>query len=298
MKLKLGLLGLIMKNLVQGAFRGLLNGTLGMAEISTYFQRIIVKRSLKIRLPKSLTQPQNLRILAICCYMADRPSLVENLLKSVEESKFTQIDLVITNNTDIPSSATVKPYVQYVMPKTPKFVAVARIIKDNFRSFHDYVIVIDDDVRLSAAFFDRYFRVAKGLGLVLSQPALTRDSFGFHRCCYQIDEAIAHLVSFVEIGPVTCFDRRIIPLLCLDGSPMGWGLDFVWARICRDKRWPMGVIDLVSVQHTLREVAKGYDKNNEVLLMNEFLSKTRHLPLYVRDIVGQTIFKKHYPELS
>jgi len=230
--------------------------------------------------------------------MADRPSLVEDLLKSVEESKYTQIDLVITNNTNASPSAVVKPHIKYMMPKTPKFVAVARIMKEQFRPYHDYVIIIDDDVKLPPAFFDRYFQVARGIGLVLSQPALTKNSFGTWPCCYQIDEAIAHLVSFVEIGPVTCLEKRIIPFLRLDGSPMGWGLDFVWARICRDKRWPMGVIDLVSVQHTLREVAKGYDKKDEGLLMNEYLLKTRHVPLCVTAIVGQIIFKKDYPELN
>jgi hypothetical protein len=230
--------------------------------------------------------------------MADRPSLVDDLIKSVEESKYTQIDLVITNNTNNSPSTAVKNYIKYTMPKTPKFVAVARIMKEQFRPYHDYVIVIDDDVKLPTAFFDRYFQVARGLSLVLSQPALTKDSFGTWPCSYQIDEAIAHLVSFVEIGPVTCFEKRIIPILRLDGSPMGFGLDFVWARICRDKRWPMGVIDLVSVQHTLREVAKGYDDKGEDLLMNEYLSKTRHVPLFVTNIIGQTIFKKDYPELN
>jgi hypothetical protein len=184
------------------------------------------------------------------------------------------------------------------MPKTTKFVAVARIMKEQVKTHHDYVLIIDDDVKLPRSYFDRYFQVARGLGLILSQSALTLDSAGFHRFCYQIDGAIAHLVSFVEIGPVTCFERRIIPFLSLEGSPMGWGLDFVWARICRDNRWPMGVIDLVPVQHTLREVAKGYDKKNESLLMNEYLSKTRHMPFFVRDIVGQIILKKDYPELN
>jgi hypothetical protein len=290
-----------MRSLVQrafGSFLNFLNRTMTVVGIRNYFQQIIIKRSLKIRLPRSFPPPQNLRILAICCYMADRPSLIEELLKSVEESKRTQIDLVISNNTNTPSSPIVKPYINYVMPKTAKFVAVTRIIKEQFMPHHDYVIIIDDDVKLPHAFFDKYFQVAKGLGLVLSQPALTGDSFGTWPCCYQIDEAIAHLVSFVEIGPITCFEKRIIPILHLDGSPMGWGLDFVWARICRDKRWPMGVIDLVSVQHTLREVVKGYDEKREHLLMNEYLSKKRHVPLFVTEIVGQTVFKKDYPELS
>src|SRR5450759_5299179 len=102
------------KNLAQKAFESVLNKTLSIDGIRTYFQRIILTRSLKIRLPKSFPKQQNLRILAICCYMADRPSLVEDLIKSAEESKYAQIDLVITNNTNASPSSVVKPYIKYM----------------------------------------------------------------------------------------------------------------------------------------------------------------------------------------
>jgi hypothetical protein len=249
--------------------------------------------------PTALPPPQNIRVLAICCYMADRLNLAEDLLNSIKEARIVQIDLVVTNNTTASPAAPVEPYVKYTMPRTPKFVAVSRIIKEQFKTYHNYVILIDDDVKLPPGFFDKYFQIVKGLGFVLSQPALTKDSNGTWPCCYQIDAAIAHLVSFVEIGPVTCFERRIMPLLPLaEGSPMGWGLDYVWARICRDRRWPMGVVDLVPVQHTLRQVAKLYDKKEENLLKIKYLKKIPHAPLCVTNVIGQTFLKSDYPGLS
>jgi len=231
--------------------------------------------------------------------MADRPNLVEELVYSVEEAKLTKIDFVVTNNTNAPSCATVRPYVKYTMPQTPKYQAVARIIKEQFKPYHDYVMIIDDDVLLPQNFFDKYFAVVRAFGLILSQPALTRDSYGVFPCNGQIPGAIAHLTSFVEIGPVTCFEKRIVPLLPFMGdSPMGFGLDFVWARICRDRGWPMGVIDLVPVQHKLRIAGKGYSDKKECLLMRVYLSKTPHVPTCAINVIGQIIFKEDYPEIA
>lgn len=269
--------------------------------IQDYFQKKIVKRSLQIRLPRSFPQQQRSRVLAICCYMADRPNLVNLLVESVEETKLTKIDFVISNNTSAPPCNAARPYVKYSMPRTPKYHAISKIIKEQFKPIHDYVIIIDDDVRFPPNFFDKYFKIVKGLGLILSQPALTRDSYGQEpsSCCLHVKGAIAHLVSFIEIGPVTCFEKRILPLLPFEGdSPMGWGLDFVWARICRDRRWPMGIVDLVPVQHNLREVAKNYDKKRETALMRAYLSRTPHVPSWAKEVIGQIIFEKDCPELS
>lgn len=270
--------------------------------IQDYVQRIVIKRSLRIRLPQSFHLENRLKVLVISCYMADRPNLIEGLVKSVEETKSTKIDFVVTNNTTVPSCPIVKPYVKYVMPRTAKYHAVRRIIKDQFKPYHDYVAIIDDDVILPPNFFDKFFKIVKALGLVLSQPALTRDSYtgiGPLACNLQIDGAIAHLTQFVETGPVTCFGKRIV--LCVPyvgDSPMGWGLDFVWARICRDKRYPMGVVDSLPVQHNLREVARWYDRKSGLVLMKAYLSRNAHVPLCAAQVTGQIILRKDYPELD
>lgn len=269
-----------------------------LSDVRIYFKQTIIKRSLQIPLPKTFPKNKNQRILAISCYLADKPNLIEDLLDSVKESRLTQIDFVVSNNSSAPSSAIIQPYVKYTMPQTSKYVAVSRIMKEQFKSYHDYVIIIDDDVKLPVGFFDKYFQVVRGLGLALSQPALTYDSHGTWLCSYQINDAIAHLVSFIETGPVTCFDGRIVPILPFTSdSSMGWGLDFVWARIGRERRWPMGVVDLVPVQHTIRGVAKYYDGKKEYLLMAKYLSRTSHMPRWMTNVVGQIVLRKDYPEL-
>jgi len=258
----------------------------------------LIKRSLRTQPPKSFPIVKT-TVLAICCYMADRPNLARELVQSVEEAKLTRIDLVVTNNTEALSCEAISPYIKYNMPKTRKYQAVARIIEDQFKPSHEYVIVIDDDVSLPKDFFDYYFRIVKGLRLILSQPALEKGSFGAFPCNRKIDNAIAHLTSFVETGPVTCFERRLIDIVPFtEGSPMGWGLDFVWSRMCRDNRWIMGVVDCTPVEHRIRGVATRYSAEKEFHLMRQYLSKKKHVPICAAEVIGQIIFLKDYPSLS
>jgi hypothetical protein len=252
-------------------------------------QKAITKRSLHMKLPASMPEP-HCRVLAICCYMADRRNLVEELVESIKESKSAHIDFVVTNNSNGHASPLVEPFVKYNLAKASKFNAVSKIITEQIRDYHDFILIIDDDVSLPQGFFDRFFKVVEGFKLMLSQPAMTKDSFFTWPCSIQIRNAIAHLVSFVEIGPVTCIHKKLLPLLPFESnSPMGWGLDYSWAYICRHKRWPMGVVDLAPVQHNIRGVAEHYRAQKELVLMNKYLSKNRHVPLCATEVIGQII---------
>lgn len=226
--------------------------------------------------------------------MADRPNLIEALVSSVEEAQCTEIDFVVSNNSTGTPCESVKPYVRYTMPKTPKYVAVARILKDQFKpDYYDYLMIIDDDVKLPISFFDEYLCIARGLGLALSQPALTEDSYSSYRCTRRIQNAIAHLTLFVESGPVTCVDGRLVPSISFEaGSPMGWGVDHVWARVCADRRWLMGVIDRTPVQHKLRRTAKSYRAKIERQSMLRQFSRNRHMPFYATHVIGQIVSEK------
>lgn len=233
---------------------------------------------------------KTIKALVICCYMADRPNCIHHILNSVREAKITNIDFVVTNNTRAPSDEAVKPFVKYRMPNMPKYKAVDLIIREQFKSDYDYVMIIDDDVMLPSNFFDNYFTIIRWLELTLSQPALTQKSYGSFLCNRQIRGAIAHLTAFAETGPVTCFEKKLVPLVPWgDGSPMGWGLDFVWSRICMEKGWRIGVIDCTPVEHIVRKVGKYYATEEERRLMKSYLSKVRHVPLCATNIIGPII---------
>ncbi len=268
-------------------------------EMRDYIYRAVLKRTLRMPLPPSIPEPNKvLRILAICCYMADQPNLADKLVESVEEAKSVKIDLVITNNTSCQPSNATAPYVKYTQ-LWKKFVSVEKIIREQLKPHHDYAIIVDDDVKLPTEFFDKYFKIVNGFGLIVSQPAISSDSNApCGKVSRQIPQSIAHLTQFVEIGPVTCFEKRAVPLCPFGGvSPMGWGLDFVWPRICMQKRWPMGVVDFVPVQHKIRELAENYESQKEYLLMHEYFSKVAHVPFCSKDVIGQIISVKDYPQI-
>ncbi|TRZ81151.1 glycosyltransferase family 2 protein [bacterium] len=269
------------------------------ALIRDYVQAMIIKRSLKMCLPQTVHLENKFRVLAISCYMANRPNLIEGIVKSVEEAKSTIVDFVVTNNTTVPSCPAVEPYVKYVMPRMAKGTAVKKIIEEQFRPHHDYIIVIDDDVVLPPNFFDKFFVIVKALGLVLSGAAVDKDSSIGYASNMQVDGAIVHLTQLVVFGPVTCFEKRIVSSLPFEcDSPMGWGLSWVWARICRDKRYPIGIIDSLPVQHKLRKAGGYYDTAREWNLMKAYLSRTAHVPFCAGGVIGQTILKKDHPELN
>ena len=277
------------------AIKSSINFTYPPLTLKNYVWKIIIGRSLRMRLPKSTPKESYPRVLLVCSYRPDEPNLIEALIKSIKEARSTKIDLVLNNYGNFPASPVELPFVKYTMRK-PKFQNVPEMIKNEFRPCHDYVMIIDDDVLLPKQFFDEYFNIVKWLGLKLSQPALTRDSFWDHPCTLQISGEIAHLTSFVEIGPVTCFSKEMVEILPFeDCSPMGYGLDLVWSRLCRDRRWSMGVIDCTLVRHRLRPIAKAYDTRNEIALMKKYLSGKPHVPIIATEIVGQIFWQEELP---
>jgi hypothetical protein len=262
--------------------------------IQDYFLSAIIKRSLRMRPPKFF-YPSKAHVLAICCYMADRPNLVPQLVQSVKEAKQTKIDLIISNNSKMSSSEAVQSYVLYNMTENPKYRCVDRIIREQVKPHHNYIMIIDDDVGLPNDFFDNYFKIVRALGLILSQPALTEDSHSSHPVSRQIHGAVAHLTSFIEIGPISCFEKRLVNVFSFSGgSPMGWGLDYAWSRLCRDRRWPMGVVDLTPVKHNLRSVGLLYNRAQEYALMMPYLRKTPHVPFCAKRIIGQVFSEKDF----
>lgn len=270
-----------------------------IAIIRSFVQWSTLKYSLKMDLPQRLPESnRTLQILVICCYMADRPNLADELIKSVKEAKSVKIDLVLTNNSSFKSSSNTIPYVKYTQ-LGKKFDSVEKIIKKEFKSYHDYVIIIDDDVKLPLGFFDKYFKIVNGFNLIVSQPAVSYDSNEpVGKVSKQIAQSIVHLSSFIETGPVTCFERKAVSVCPFSGgSPMGWGLDFVWAYICRENGWRMGVVDFVPVQHKIRKVAEYYASQRECQLMWDYLSKVAHMPRFSKDVIGQIISVKDYTQL-
>jgi hypothetical protein len=138
---------------------------------------------------------------------------------------------------------------------------------------HDWLVVVDDDVALPAAFLDRFLHAAESVGLRLAQPAHRLHSHAAWDVTRRRPGVTVRETSFVEIGPVTAFHRdTFATLLPFPELRMGWGLDAHWAAVAREHGWPIGVVDATPVGHTLRPAADAYPREAAAAEARAFLA--------------------------
>jgi len=138
----------------------------------------------------------------------------------------------------------------------------------------DWLLVVDDDVRLPHRFLDRYIALLERLGLDLAQPAQTMRSHAAWRVTRRRAWSLGRETNYVEIGPVTAFSGRVAgELTPFPELRYGWGLDNHWGAIARERGWSLGVVDALAVRHTDRHVASDYSHAEAVAEARSFLSE-------------------------
>jgi GT2 family glycosyltransferase len=137
----------------------------------------------------------------------------------------------------------------------------------------DWTIVMDDDVALPRDFLDTFLACAEAGGLRLAQPAHRRHSHAAWDVTRRRPGDDWRETTFVEIGPITAFDRvAAAALLPFPKSlRMGWGLDAHWSAVARQHGWPIGVVDATPVGHTIRPAAEGYPRETAAAEARRFL---------------------------
>jgi GT2 family glycosyltransferase len=140
----------------------------------------------------------------------------------------------------------------------------------------DWVIVMDDDVALTRGFLDTFLACAEAGGLRLAQPAHRRHS----HAAWEVTRRQSargrtdwRETTFVEIGPVTAFDREAAAALLPfpKNLKMGWGLDAHWSAVAQQRGWPIGVVDATPIGHTIRPAADGYPRETAAAEARRFL---------------------------
>lgn len=110
----------------------------------------------------------------------------------------------------------------------------------------------DDDLACDGATIDRMFAFFHAHQLGLAQPALTPDSPHTWKSLLQVPGSLLRYTHFVEVmAPI--FGRAALRACqaTFDESRSGWGLDWVWPRLCREAgAGPLAVIDATPVRHT------------------------------------------------
>jgi len=154
-----------------------------------------------------------------------------------------------------------------------KWENVDALLRDHPAAGHDWLIVIDDDVRLPRGFLDAFVFLAERFELRIAQPAHRARSHAAWDVTRRRPGVVARETMFVESGPVVGFHRETFETL-LPFPPLraGWGLDHRWSALAGEHGWKLGVLDTVAVTHGLRRIAASYDRSEAIDEARRFLA--------------------------
>ncbi len=150
----------------------------------------------------------------------------------------------------------------------------------------DWLVLVDDDVRLPRGFLDAFLLVAERCGFRLAQPAHAFASHAAWEVTRRRPGVLARTTRFVEIGPVTAVHRDAFEaLLPFPDLQMGWGLDARWSALAAGRGWPIGIVDATPVRH-LRPVAGDYPRDAAIAEAEAFLDGRAYV---TREQAGETV---------
>jgi len=159
-----------------------------------------------------------------------------------------------------------------------KFENLNRLLAAHPVAGHDWLLVLDDDVRLPHGFLDRFVFLCERFSLALAQPAHRLSSHAAWPQTRRRPGSVTRETSFVEIGPVTAFARATFStLLPFPELRMGWGLDAHWAALAREHGWRCGVTDAVAIGHRAAPAAGSYSREAAVAEARAFLAERPYL---------------------
>ena len=144
----------------------------------------------------------------------------------------------------------------------------------------DWILLMDDDIRLPAGFLDPFLYLAERYGLRLAAPAHRMRSHAAWRLTRRRWGVLARETAFVEIGPLTALHRDTFgALLPFPAVGMGWGLDAHWSWLAREHGWRLGVIDLLPLAHLAAPAASAYGREEAIAAARAFLAEHPYLPV-------------------
>jgi hypothetical protein len=144
---------------------------------------------------------------------------------------------------------------------------------------HDWLLLLDDDVRLPRGFLDVFVFLAERFDFALAQPAHRWRSHAAWAVTRRRPGVVARQTRFVEIGPVSALrSDTFSELTPFPPLRFGWGLDANWSAVAVARGWRTGVIDAVPVDHGIRRIAASYDRGAAVAEARAFLADRPYTP--------------------
>ncbi|HLH65526.1 MAG TPA: glycosyltransferase [Solirubrobacteraceae bacterium] len=229
-----------------------------VADAAVDLARLVAAEPLRLRRAARAQPPR--RVLTLAVERADRPNLLAaaraELLRSRHEVTFESCEA----------------------GDRGKFENLNLLLERSDPSGHDWLVVLDDDVRLPRGFLDVFLALAERFDLALAAPAHRARSHAAWRVTRRRAASLVRETAWVEIGPVVALHRRTFEVL-LPFPPLraGWGLDAHWGALAREHGWRCGVVDATAITHGLRPIASAYDHAAAVAESRAFLRDRAHI---------------------
>jgi len=159
-----------------------------------------------------------------------------------------------------------------------KFEVLNLLLAEHPPPGHDWLLVLDDDVKLPRGFLDRFLFLCNRFQLQLAQPAHRLNSHAAWAQTRRHARSVVRETAFVEIGPVSAFAAATFStLLPFPDLRMGWGLDMHWAALARSHGWRCGVVDAVTIRHRAAPVGEAYSHQAAIAEARAFLAERPYL---------------------
>jgi hypothetical protein len=244
-------------------------------------RNLVGKLNPYLRAPKPFPPLGNPRVLVVGVYMARKANSARHLVDAFQRSNGCRVEQHWIGLGGEHADETVRRVTaRVIFDNLPKFSIINSFLSTLDVSQFDYLIVVDDDIRVRTGFLDSFIGFQQHFNLAVAQPARTFNSFNDHKIVRRRFGSLARLTWFVEIGPLFSLRRDTFALLLPfdPDSPMGYGYDLVWPTLIRKAEKRMGIVDCCPIDHSLRRRSSNYSFAKQLEAMKQFLAAREHQP--------------------
>jgi len=194
------------------------------------------------------------------------------LKKIIRRFGYKKFDYLIFVYDDTEFSEEIFKKCKFIYEKGTRWQFLRNHVSPDYCKNYDYIFVWPDDIDIDDFSYEHFLKIMFRNHLDMAQPALTPDSYYFHKITVKDDNyKIGRVTDFVEIMiPVFSRDAYIKywKMIDQDFLPWGHGYDYLAKSICEYNR--MGIVDCESVRHT-RPIKSGTPEAASA--MESFLKK-------------------------
>jgi hypothetical protein len=164
-------------------------------------------------------------------------------------------------------------FVSTAVGERGKFENLDALLEREPATGHDWLLLLDDDVRLPRDFLDVFVFLSERFDFALAQPAHRWRSHAAWAVTRRRPGVVARQTRFVEIGPVSALRADTFSELTpFPALRFGWGLDAHWSAVAAARGWRTGIIDATPVDHGIRRIASSYDPGAAIAEARAFLA--------------------------